>query len=444
MKRILFIAALLSLSHNNVFAQEKFLEKTSSSQPPIEPVNGIAVVVNNEVITTQELRDRVRMIEQRLKAQGVALPPRTELQRQIVERLIVDRAQLQLARDTGLRVDDIMLDRAIARIAEQNKMTLQAFRNQIENDGMSYAEFRESVRDDILMQRIVDREVASKIQVPESEIDNFLLTQNADKKKNQEIELSQILIRIPENATPEMTAKIRKQAESVLKKVNNGSDFSQLAVTYSNSVEGLKGGSLGWRKQDRYPQLFTDAIADLKVGDTTGVIKSPSGFHILKLTGKRTNDSSSQSVLQSNVRHIMLKITPALTKEQAKHKLLEFKQRIENDGARFEDLAKKFSNDGAASRGGDLGWLYPGDVPQFDRIISGLKAGQISAPIETSDGVHIIQLLGTKKDEVSPERQRMLARQLIHARKADEATIEWMHQLRDSAYVEIRSNDNYQ
>jgi len=444
MKRILFVAILLSLSHASVFAQESLSAKATSSQPPIVPVNGIAVVVNNEVITKQELQERVRMIEQRLKAQGVALPPRAELQRQIVERLIVDRAQLQLARDTGLRVEDMMLDRAIARIAEQNKMTLQAFRNQIEKDGMSYAEFRESVRDDILMQRIVDREVASKIQVPESEIDNFLLTQNADKQTNQEIELAQILVRIPENATPEVAAKIRERAENVLQKVKKGSDFSQLAVTYSDSAEGLKGGSLGWREQNRYPQLFLDAIAGLKVGDTTGIIKSPNGFHILKLTGKRTNDSSSRSVLQSNVRHIMLKITPTLTKEQAKHKLLGFKQRIENGGAKFEDLAKQFSNDSTASKGGDLGWLYPGDVPQFDSIISGLKEGQISAPIETSDGVHLLQLLGTKKDNVSPERQRMLARQLIHARKADEATLEWMHQLRDSAYVEIRSNDNYQ
>ncbi|HSY26099.1 MAG TPA: peptidylprolyl isomerase, partial [Burkholderiaceae bacterium] len=221
-----------------------------------------------------------------------------------------------------------------------------------------------------------------------------------------------------------------------------GGDFSKLAATYSDSAEGLKGGSLGWREQDRYPQVFIDAIANLSEGQTTGLIKSSNGFHILKLTGRRTVDQNAGGIPQAHVRHILIKITPTVTKDQAIHKLIEFKQRIENNGAKFEDLAKEFSNDSSASKGGDLGWLYVGDVPEFDDAISKLKDGEISDPIESSNGMHIIQVLGHKNDEVSPERQRLLARQVIHARKLDEASLDWVRQLRDRAYVEIRPDDS--
>ncbi|PRC93757.1 peptidylprolyl isomerase [Solimicrobium silvestre] len=443
MKRIILIAALCALAQTSVFAQEKLSTTitTPNDQLPSVVVNGVAVVVNDEVITKQELQDRIRMIEQRLKAQGVALPSHAELQKQVVERMIVDRAQLQLAHDNGLRVDDIMLDRAMLRMAEQNKMTLQNFRNQVEKEGTSYAQFREGVRDDILLQRVREREVDSKVQVSESEIDNYLAAQKADTQKNQEVELSHILIRIPENATPEMLGKLRARAETVLQQVKSGGDFSKLAATYSDSAEGLKGGSLGWREQDRYPQVFIDAIANLKEGQSTNLIKSANGFHILKVTGRRTVDKNAEGIAQAHVRHILIKITPTVTKEQAIHKLEEFKQRLENNGAKFEDLAQQFSNDSSASKGGDLGWLYPGDVPEFDPVINGLKDGQISDPVESANGMHLLQLLGRKSDEVSPERQRLLARQVIHARKLDEASLDWVRQLRDRAYVEIRADD---
>jgi peptidyl-prolyl cis-trans isomerase SurA len=441
MKRILFIALVslsFSLSHITVLAQEK--QSPPINQAPIVPVNGIAIVVNDEVITKQELQERAQMIEQRLKAQGVALPPHAELQKQIIERLIVEKAQLQLARDLGLRVDDTMLDRAIARIAEQNKMSMQTFRNQVEKEGLSYVQFREGVREDILMQRLLEREVDGKVQVSELEVDNYLSAQKESKQKNQEIEIAQILIRVPENATPDALTKLQARAENILQQVKAGGDFSQLAVTYSDSTEGLKGGSLGWRDEARYPQLFIDAIDKLNVGDTTGLLRSANGFHILKLTGKRNNDQPVGGIQQAHVRHILIKVTPTITKEQAKQKLLELKLRIQNDGASFEDLAKQFSSDGTATKGGDLGWLHPGDVPELDPIISSLKDGQISEPVETPFGLHLIQLVGRKTDDVSPERQRLLARQTIRARKLDEATLDWMRQLRDQAYVEIRDH----
>jgi len=443
MKRILLIVALSALVQTTVFGQDKLSATvtTPTEQMPTVVVNGIAVVVNDEVITKQELADRTKMIVLRLKQQGVALPSDAELQKQIIERMIVEKAQLQLAHDNGMRVDDAMLDRAMLRMAEQNKMNLQSFRNQVEKEGTSYANFREGVRDDILLQRIREREVDSKVQVSESEIDNYLLAQKTDKQKNIEVELSHILIRIPENASPEALGKLRDRADYVLQQVKSGGDFSKLAAAYSDSAEGLKGGSLGWREQDRYPQQFIDAIANLKEGQTTSLIKSSNGFHILKLTGRRTVEQTAGGIPQAHVRHILIKITPTVTKDQAIHKLTEFKERIENKGAKFEDLAQQFSNDSSASKGGDLGWLYVGDVPEFDTAISALKDGEISDPIESSNGMHIIQVIGRKNDEVSPERQRLLARQVIHARKLDEASLDWVRQLRDRAYVEIRVDD---
>jgi len=434
---------LMTVFQSAVFGQEKLSASmtTPASQLPSESVNGIAVVVNDEVITKLELQDRTKMVVQRLKAQGVPLPPPSELQKQIVERMIVEKAQLQLAHDNGMRVDDVMLDRAMLRMAEQNKMTLQNFRNQVEKEGTSYASFREGVRDDILLQRVREREVDSKVQVSESEIDNYLLAQKSEKQKNVEVELSHILIRIPENATPEMLSKLRARADTALQQVRSGGDFSLLAATFSDSAEGLKGGSLGWRELDRYPQIFIDAIAGLKEGQSTGLIKSSNGFHILKLTGRRIAEQNEGGIPQAHVRHILIKISPTVTQEQAMHKLAEFKQRIENGGAKFEEVAQQFSNDSSAAKGGDLGWLYVGDLPEFDSVIAPLKDGEISEPFQSSDGMHIIQLLGRKNDEVSKERQRLLARQAIHAQKLDEATLDWVRQLRDRAYVEIRVDD---
>lgn len=440
MKRILLVVALGVLIQTAVFGQDKSgaAVATATAQIPTVAVNGIAIVVNDEVVTKLELAERTKMVVQRLKQQGIPLPSEADLQKQIIERMIIEKAQLQLAHDSGMRVDDVMLDRAMLRMAEQNKMTLQNFRNQVEKEGSSYAAFRESVRDDILLQRIREREVDSKVQVSESEIDNYLLAQKAEKQKNIEVELSHIMIRIPENASPETLGKLKARADYVLQQVKSGGDFSKLAATYSDSAEGLKGGSLGWREQDRYPPLFIDAIANLKEGQTTGLIKSANGFHILKLTGRRTVEQNAGGIPQAHVRHILIKITPTVTKEQAIRKLMDFKERIENKTAKFEDLAQQFSNDSSASKGGDLGWLYMGDVPEFDAAIGSLKDGEISNPIESGNGMHIIQVLGHKSDEVSPERQRLLARQVIRARKLDEATLDWVRQLRDRAYVEIR------
>ena len=415
----------------------------TQSQGKSQLVNSIVVVVNDEVITRQELDERMREVEARLKKGGTPLPDRAALQKQLLERMITDRAQMQLAKENGMRVDDVMLDRTMLRLAEQNKMSLPEFRNQIEREGTSYAKFREEIRDDILMQRIREREVDSKIQVSETEIDNYLAAEANNKNAKQELNLAHILISIPEKASAEQIAARRARAEEVLQKLRAGADFAKTAVTYSDSSEAMKGGDIGWREQDRLPQLFVDAISKVKVGEFSDIVRSPNGFHIVKINGKRAaNDAKAAAAVQQNhVRMILLKVSQIVTAAEAQQKLRDFKQRIEAKTATFEELAKTHSADGSASKGGDLGWIYPGDVPDFDEAIAKLEINQISEPITTQYGVHLLQVTERKSDELSKDRVRMAARQAVRERKSDEALQDWLREIRDRAYVDFRLED---
>ncbi len=407
-----------------------------------EVVNRIVVVVNDDVITQKELDERLQSVERRLAAQGTALPNRDDLKKQLLERMIVDRAQLQLAKENGMRVDDLMLDRSIQRMAEQNKMTVQVFRNQIEKEGTSFAVFREEIRDDIMMQRIREREVDSKIQVSDLEVDNYLAAEEKTPNTQQELNLAQILVRIPENASPEQIAKQQARANEAMRKIRAGEDFAKLAATYSDAPEALKGGEIGWREQDRLPQLFVDAINKIKIGEVSEGIRSPNGFHLIKLLGKRaiaSKAATSDVVQQSHVRHILLKVSQVMTTAEAKQKLLEMKQKIDNKTGTFEDLAKSFSNDLSATKGGDLGWIYPGDTaPEFEQAMNKLAINEVSDPVESPFGVHLIQVTERKSDDVSKERKRTAARQAVRERKSDEALQNWLRELRDRAYVEFR------
>jgi peptidyl-prolyl cis-trans isomerase SurA len=420
---------------------------TAQGAPRVYLADAIIAVVNNEVITRQELVERMKLVEQRMKNQGIALPPRAEFQRQLLERMIVDRAQMQLAKDYGIRIDDTMLDRAVARIAEQNKMSLQDFRARLEAEGTPFARFREEIREEITMQRLREREVDNKIQITESEVDNYLAVEQGNTQGQQEYQLSHILVRTPENATPEQIAERRRRAENVWRQLQAGGDFAKLAATYSDASDALKGGDLGWRSQDRLPQIFVEAVASLKQGELSPVVKSQNGFHIVKLAGKRSPSvvkaGPSSSVQQTHARHILIKVNQIVTPADAKRKLIELKQRLDNKAGTFEDLAKLFSNDMSASRGGDLGWIYPGDtVPEFERAMDALQPGQISEPIESPFGYHLIQVIERKKDDVSQERQRLIARQAIRERKLEEANQDWLRQVRDRAYVEYRFDVN--
>ncbi len=407
-------------------------------------IDSIAVVVNDDVITRNELAARIKTVERRMKAQNVALPEQADLERQLLERMIVERAQMQLAKEMGVRVDDLTLDRAIGRIAEQQKMTVQDLRNQMEKEGTTFAAFREEIRGEIILQRLREHEVDAKIQISDAEVDNFMESEKAAARDQVELNLAQIMVRIPDNASSEQIAARRARADEVMRQLRTGADFAKMAATYSESSDALQGGVIGWRSPERLPPLFAEQLGKLKPGQVTPIIKSTGAFHILKLVDKRSaaDAQASAAVQQTRARHILIKVTPTVSAYDAKRKLAELKERLDNKAAKFEELARLFSTDGAAAKGGDLGWLYPGDtMPEFEAAMNALKPGEVSAPVETSFGLHLIEVLERKSDDVSKEKQRNLARNALRERKLEEATEEWQRQVRDRAYVEFRAED---
>ena len=407
-------------------------------------IDSIVVVVNDDVITRRELNNRIKTVTARMKAQNVQMPPAADLERQLLERMIVERAQMQLAKEMGVRVDDIQLDRAIARIAEAQKATVQDLRNQMEKDGTPFASFREEIREEIIMQRLREHEVDAKIQISDAEVDSYLAAEKAAAAEQFEINISQIMIRIPDNATAEVIAQRRARAEEVMRQLRVGADFAKTAATYSDASDALQGGAVGWRQPERLPPVFAEALSKLSPGQVTPIIKSVGAFHILKAVDRRSMAEAQAvaAVQQTHARHILIKVTPTMSAADAKRKLAELKERLVNKGATFEELARLFSTDSSASKGGDLGWLYPGDLmPEFEAAMNGLKIGEISDPVETSFGVHLIEVLERKSDDASKERERNMARQALRDRKLEEATESWQREVRDRAFVEFRNED---
>ncbi|QGZ39988.1 peptidyl-prolyl cis-trans isomerase SurA [Pseudoduganella flava] len=418
-----------------------FVPPGQSKNPEID---SIAVIVNDDVITRRELAERVTVITQRMKGQNVQLPDPAALQRQILERMIVERAQLQMAKEMGVRVDDTMLDRAIARIAEQQKMTVQQLRDQIEKEGTSFATFREEIRDEIISTRLREHEVDAKIQISEAEVDSFLAAQEAAAAEQHELNIAQILVRIPENATPDVIAQRQKRAEEVMRQLRTGGDFAKVAATYSDASDALQGGAVGWRQSDRIPPVFAEALDKLQPGQVTQIIKSVTGFHILKLVDKRSlaQAQAEAAVEQTHARHILLKVTPTTSAADAKRKLAEMKEKLDSKAASFEELARLYSNDESSKKGGDLGWLYPGDtLPEFEKAMNALKPGEVSGPVETAFGYHLIQVVERKSEDMSKEKKRNEARMALRERKMVEAAEDFQREVRDRAYVEYRGDD---
>lgn len=407
-------------------------------------IDQIAVVVNDEVITRNEVNQRVNQIETSMRAKGAQIPDAADLKRQVVEQMIATRAQLQMAKEMGVRVDDATLDRAIASIAEQQKMTVQEMRNQMEKEGMTFAAFRDEIRGEISMQRLRQHEVDSKIQVSDAEVETYLLAQKAAAAEQVEMDISQILVRIPENATPDQIAVRKSRADDIARQLRTGADFAKTAGTYSDAPDALKGGAIGWRDPNGLPPLFANELKKLSKGQITTVIKSNNGFHILRLNDVRSAAKASDTaaaVQQTHARHILLKVTPTMTATEAKRKLAEMKERLDHKSATFEELARLNSNDGSAAKGGDLGWLQPGDtVPEFENVMNGLKIGEVSDVVETQYGYHLIQVTERKTEDVSNERERNAARQAIRDRKLEEAAESWVREVRDRAYVEFRDD----
>lgn len=445
----LLAALLCALTAGQVMAQAPaaapaakpgsgFLPPASSSA---KVVDSIHVVVNDEVITKNEVANRVAQVSQNMKARNAQLPDQATLERQVVEAMIVERAQLQLAKEMGVRVDDRTLDATIGRIAEGQKMSVQDMRNQMEKEGLPFAQFREDIRNEILMQRLREHEVDSKIQVSEAEIDTYLAAAKVAAAEKVEMEISQILVRVPENASPEQIAARRARADEVARQLRTGADFAKIASTYSDAADALKGGEIGWRDPDRLPPLFANELRKLQPGQITPIIKTNVGFHILKMSNKRSlADSTDKAIVQqTRARHILIKVTPTMTAGEVKRKLLELKEKMANNAGTFEELARLHSQDGSASKGGDLGWLYPGDtVPEFENAMNDLKPGEISDVVESPFGYHLIQVLERKSEDVTQQKERNAARMVIRDRKLQEAMEDWVRQVRDRAYVEFR------
>ena len=412
----------------------------STKARTIVTVDRIVAVVNDEVITERELEARVDFAFRQLRQQGTTPPPRATIERQLIERLINDRVQLQHAREIGLRIDDTDLEKALERIAGDNKLSLPQMRSALEKDGVPFTKFRDDIRNEIILSRLREREVAQKIVITDAEIDNFLLSQKAQQGRSDEFNISHILVAVPENASPEQLQTRRARAEDALAQIKSGADFRQVAAAFSDGPEALQGGLIGWRESNRLPSLFLEALQPLQAGALTELLRSPNGFHILKLNERR-GGQAPLIVQQTLARHILIKTNELVSETEARNRLIALKERLDNK-ADFAELARARSEDTSASRGGDLGWLSPGDtVPDFEQAMNALKPNEISPPVKSPFGWHLIQVLERRTKDMTQEGQRLNARQTLRERKTDEAHQEWVRQLRDRAYVEQRLGD---
>ncbi len=405
------------------------------------PLDRVVAIVNDEALTQFEIDEQKRIALGQMKAQNVTPPSPDTLDKQILERLITERALLQFAKETGVRVDDTQVERTIARIAQDNKMTTDEFRKALEKEGTAYPKFRDDIRNEIIVQRLRERDVDGRVTVSESEVDNFLATQSSQAGGDVEYRLSHILVLVPEQASPEQIEAKRVRAEEALKAVRGGADFGQVAAGYSDAQDALQGGALGWRTPARMPTVFAEKVRTLKPGEVSDVLRSANGFHIVKVLEVRSRESPT-IVEQTHVRHILIKVNEIVSDSDAKARVERIRDRIENGGAKFDEQAKLNSDDGSATKGGDLGWISPGDtLPDFEQAMNKLKLNEISQPVRTTFGWHLIQVTDRRTQDITAERRRDQARMALRQRKSDEMFQDWMRQTRDRAYVEIKTDE---
>ncbi|MBP8194315.1 MAG: peptidylprolyl isomerase [Azonexus sp.] len=434
MTKLVRSIAFLLASLAGFAAQPSF----AATVDPIE-ADRIVAIVGTDVITYVDLRTRLASALKQLQKQGTPLPPQDVLERQMLERLIMDRAQLQYAKDSGMRVDDTQLDQAIGRIAAGNKMSVPQFRAALEKDGVQYASFREEIRNEMIAVRLREREVDSKLIISEGEIDNYLANQAATGS-GEEYQLAHILLRAPESASPEQLQKLRQRGEQALKRAQAGENFAELTAAFSDAPDALQGGDLGFRPLSRLPSLYSEVAGRLQAGEVSELLRSSAGFHIVKLVAKRGGGAVA-SVQQTKARHILIRVNEVVSEAEARRKLEGVRERITN-GVDFAEQARLYSQDGSAAKGGDLGWLNPGDtVPEFEQAMNALKLDEVSPVVQSPFGMHLIQVQERREKDVSADRQRAVARQAIRERKLDEAYQDWLRQLRDRTYVENRLDE---
>ena len=415
------------------------LPAAGQSQRASNAADFIVAVVNSTPITNVELQLRLLRVQQQLSRQG-NVPPRSQLLREVLERLILERAQLQLARELGVTPDDAAVDQAVDNVALQNQVSLEELKRRLSADGVDYARFRADVRDELTLVRLREREVDSRVKVSEQDIDQFFRDRQAQAGAEPErIQLAQILVAVPESATADQVRALQAKAQRALDRVRAGEAFTGVAAEVSDSPDRAGGGDLGLRPVDRLPSLFVDAVRDLKDGALAGPLRSGAGFHVLQLV-KRSRDAAALTVIQTRARHILFKSGPKFNEAQATAKLLEFKRQIVAGQADFAALARDNSEDGSAKAGGDLGWASAGMfVPEFEQVMNQLAPGQIADPLVSRFGVHLLQVMARREAPLSEREQRELARNLVREKKIEEAFILWQQEVRGRAYVEFRN-----
>jgi peptidyl-prolyl cis-trans isomerase SurA len=434
-KRFHLLVVLLCLGVAGAQAQP-----SSKAPSRVVAVDRVVAVVNDEAITQYDLDDAKRIVLQQLKQQNVQPPGADVLDKQVLERLMTERSLLQLAKENGVKIDDTQIERAIQRIAQENKLSPEEFRKALANENITYAKYREDLRNELTMQRLREREVDSKIAVSDIEVDQYLATLKLQNAGETEYRLAHILVIVPEQASAEQIEARRRHAEEALRSLKSGADFAQIAAGFSDATDALAGGNLGWRTNARLPTVFADEVRKMKTGETSGVLRSAAGFHIVRLLEKRSHDDATV-VDQTHARHILVRVNETASEADAKAKIERVKDRLDN-GAKFDELAKLNSEDSTAAKGGDLGWVSPGDtVAEFDEAMNKLALNQISAPVRTPFGWHIIQVLERRKQDVTADKERVRAQNAIRQRKSEEAFQDWVRQVRDRAYVEVRLDD---
>ncbi|MXS85483.1 molecular chaperone SurA [Nitrosomonas sp. HPC101] len=406
--------------------------------PEIKPLDRIVAVVDEEVITQQELNELLQKTVQQLQKQNTQLPNMDVLEKQLLERLIIKRIQLQRAKEVGLTVSDNDLDQTLRRIVQDNQLTMNEFRQILLQEGTSLNVFREEIRDEILMTRLKEQEINSRVNVTESEVDNFLENQANSPAANEEYRIAHILVHISEQMDEAQIEARHQQAEAAYEELQQGVSFAQVSAEYSDAADALQGGELGWRPLGQLGSPFSELLLQMQPGEITPVIRSPIGFHILKLFERRQQENSVTIIEQTHAQHILIKVSEIISEEDARQLIDQVMERIHN-GADFMEMAKAHSEDSSASSGGDLGWISPGDtVPEFEQAMNTLLPGQVSQPVRTPFGWHLIKVIERRSQDVSEQKQRETARKTIHARKADAVAQEWLQQIRDQAYVEYK------
>ena len=398
----------------------------------------IAVVVNQELVTAGEVERRVSRAQQEATRAGVRLPPEAELRRQALDALIDERAMITSARESGMKVDEPEIDRAVVNIAQQNQISLPELRQRLVAEGIDYGRFRSNLRDQIMIERLREREVYQRIRISEEDVDKFLEERRQAANADAETNLAQILVTVPEGADPSILAQREARAKAALARVLAGEAFDKVAAEISEDANRAKGGEIGIRPLSRLPDLFVEAIKGLKTGDVVKQLtRSGAGFHVLKVLERK--EVSLGTVTQTRARHVLLRTSPQLSAETASRRLAEYRKQIEGGSKTFEEIARQYSEDGSAASGGDLGWSSPGVmVPEFEAAMNGLALNGLSAPVVSRFGVHLIQVLERRNTALEPKQIREQARNVMREQRFEQAYIDWTRELRSRAYVEYR------